>query len=409
MVEKPQREQDDSRPVYSIKHYAEKRPTIPVAPPHTQAVNSVRERARQRRVSGRQTSGDWAWVIIAAVLFTMVLVVSVGAFFFVQTTTPEIDIFPTADVVAALPTAMRPAQRQYDAGLLSERLILDDGTQIELTPWDGTSRFTVVVVGLDRRPEEYGIAYRTDTMMLVSIDPQTNRIGILSLPRDMYVNVPGYSALQRINTALPLGETQRLGYGPALMMQTVQLNLGIPVNDYLAVDFQAFIDLVDALGGVEIETNSVINDPYYPDMNYGYDPFYLPAGRHYLDGYDALRFARTRHGDSDIARARRQQQMMFAVRDRLFDVNMLPAMVARAPALWSSWQDNVYTGLTLEQVMQLGLFVQAIPAENITTGVIDYQYLQEYTTTSGVQVLVPDRARLGNLMNDVFGVTYNQQ
>jgi LCP family protein required for cell wall assembly len=349
-------------------------------------------------------------VIVAAALLSVVLVITLGAVIVVQSPA-EAEAMPTADVREYLPTAVVARSEFSDEESntpLDEVLVLPDGSSVELVPWDGESRFTMIMVGLDRRPGQTGLSYRTDSMMLVSIDPVTQQIGILSIPRDLYVQVPGYSSLQRINAAMVLGEQQRAGYGPTLLMQTVQLNLGIRVNEYLAVDFQAFIEVVDAIGGITVETDYTINDPRYPSMNYGYDPFYLPAGEHQLNGYDALRFARTRHGDSDIRRAERQQQVLYAIRDKVTGLDMLPSLIARSPQLWAALDDNVYTGLSLEQVVQLALFVRDVPRENISTGVINYRYLQSYTTSSGASVLIPNRARLGNLMVEVFGTSYSQ-
>jgi len=396
-----------AQPIYSTSDYINKRKSPPPPPPSRES--AARERMRKRRTGSRKTApGEWAWVVVAGVLFAVVLVMSAGAVLFIQAAQAEIEIIPTADVAELLPTAV-VARSEFDNGNIQDnQLILPDGSSIELEPWDGQSRFTMIMVGLDRRPGETGLGYRTDTMMLISIDPQANSIGVLSIPRDLYVQVPGYSQLQRVNSPMVFGETQSTGYGPTLMMQTVQLNLGIRVNDYLAVDFQAFIDLVDSIGGIEVQTDYVINDRQYPDMNFGYDPFFLPAGVHQLNGYDALRFARTRHGDSDIQRAERQQQVIFAIRDKILSLDMIPALITQAPFLWQSLEDNVSTGLSLEQIIQLGLFIKDIPRENIKTGVIDFSYLQSYTTQSGASVLIPNRTRLGNLMVDVFGVNYSQ-
>jgi LCP family protein required for cell wall assembly len=283
-----------------------------------------------------------------------------------------------------------------------------DGSTVELTPWDGESRFTMIMVGLDRRKGETGLSYRTDTMMLVSIDPVSNSIGILSLPRDLYVVIPGYASRQRINSAMVFGEVNRAGSGPSLMMATVQNNFGIRVNEFLAMDFQAFIDIVDAIGGIDITIDYTINDPQYPNLNYGYDPFYLPAGSHHLMGYDALRFSRTRHGDSDIRRAERQQQSIFAIRDRILNLEMVSPLLAQSPVLWNSLQDNLYTGLSFEQIIQLALFVKDVPRQNITTGVVDYRYLQSWSTPEGASVLIPNNGRLPQLMTEVFGASYNQ-
>ncbi|MGB7341930.1 MAG: LCP family protein [Phototrophicaceae bacterium] len=391
------------RPVYSTKDYANKNRTPPPPPPQSSA---VRDRVRKRRRNQRGNSAsEWVWVVVAAALFAVVLVVSFGAFVIIQASSTETIPLPTANV--ALPTAV-VARNDFSGEIVDDTLLLDDGSSIILEPWDGQSRFTMVLVGLDRRPGETGLAYRTDTMMLVSIDPVSNTIGILSLPRDTYVAIDGYASRQRINSAMVLGEIQQVGYGPTLMRRTITRNFGMTVHDYMAVDFQAFIDLVDAVGGVEVETTYTINDQQYPSMNYGYDPFYLPAGKNFLEGYDALRFARTRHGDSDISRAERQQQVIYALRDRILDFDMAPSLIARAPALWSSWQDNVYTGLTLEQIIQLSLYVRDVPRENITMGVLDYQYLQSWSTPEGASVLIPNVSRLSELMLSVFGSDYNQ-
>lgn len=391
------------RPIYSIKDYENKTRTPPPPPPQTSA---VRDRVRKRRRNQRGNSAsEWVWVVVAAALFAVVLVVSFGAFVIVQASNTETIPLPTANV--ALPTAV-VARNDFSETIVDDTLLLDDGSSIVLEPWDGESRFTMILVGLDRRPGETGLAYRTDTMMLVSIDPIANTIGVLSLPRDTYVAIDGYASRQRINSAMVLGEIQQAGYGPTLMRRTITRNFGITVHDYMAVDFQAFIDLVDAVGGVEVETSYTINDPQYPSMNYGYDPFYLPAGKNFLQGYDALRFARTRHGDSDISRAERQQQVIYALRDRILDLDMAPSLIAQAPALWSSWQDNVYTGLNLEQIIQLSLYVRDVPRENITMGVLDYQYLQSWSTPEGASVLIPNVSRLAGLMTSVFGDDYNQ-
>lgn len=397
-------------PIYSTRDYTTDTKPIPVAPT-LQRHSNARDRIERRRVSRRTGFSDWVWIVAAGLIVAVTLVLSFGAFYLVQTSTADAaEIIPTADVADLLPTPV-VAYREFDDNAGSngrEVLSLPDGSTIELVPWDGTSRFTMVLVGLDRREGETGLLYRTDTMMLVSLDPLTNSIGVLSIPRDLYVQVVGYSSLQRINSALVLGESQRRGYGPTLMMQTVQLNLGMRVNEYMAVDFQVFIDLVNAIDGITIDNPRTINDRTYPDLNYGYDPFYLPAGTHELDGYNALRYARTRHGDSDIQRAERQQQVLYAIRDQVLTNEMIPTLLTRAPELWISWQDNVSTGLSIEQIIQLALYARDVPLENITMDVIDYSYLQSYTTPGGASVLIPNRARLGNLMVDVFGPDYNQ-
>lgn len=367
----------------------------------------ARRRWRKSHAQGRHRHNDWAWVTIAGAMMAAFAFVILAMLFLLRLPLSAQEITPTADSLTALPTPVdaRTAFRADDKRIGVDILPLPDGRTIELQPWDGQSRFTMIVAGLDRRPGETGLEFRTDSMMLVSLDPTAGRLGILSIPRDLYVQIPGWRNY-RINAALYLGEARGEGYGPTLLMQTFQLNFGIRVHDYMLVDFQAFIDIVNLIGGVEVSIDYTIDDPRYPNMNFGYDPFYLPAGTHQLDGYNALRFARTRHGNNDIRRAERQQQVLFAIRDRVLDFNMIPQLLIQAPAFWNTLSSNVYTGLSLEHLIQLGLYIKDIDRGNITTGIINFRYLQEHTTESGQHVLVPLRAPLGQLLREVFGDNY---
>lgn len=396
----------NSQPVNSLANMAVTYDNPRVPPPPTLArTSAVRDRVRQRRVRSRR-GGEWAWVIVALAMLGIVIVASMSFSLLIRASQSQQEVIPTAAAVLPTPVDARTGSVSIAAG--GEQVILSDGRSMALTPWNGVSRFTVLVMGLDRRPGETGLAFRTDTMLLVSLDPGTNSLGILSIPRDLYVEVPGYNQLQRVNTPMVLGELRQPDFGPQLAMQTIQYNLGIRVHDFIAIDFQAFIKFVDTIGGLEMDIPYSISDPLYPDMNYGYDPFYIRAGHQLLDGATALKYARTRHGDNDFLRAQRQQLVMYAVRDRLLDAERLPQLIVQSPSLWAALQDNLYTGLTLDQIIQLALFLKDVPSENIRTGVINEAYTVDYTTPQGGQVLVPDRARLGSLMVDVFGANYSQ-
>lgn len=378
----------------------------PPPPPLAMRDSAARARMRRRRVNGHSAGGEWAWVLVAVAMFVIVIVFSLSVFILLRASREEIEIIPTASVADLLPTPIDARTSFSNDALLGGFLDLPDGSSIEIRPWDGRSRFTVILAGLDRRPNERGMQYRTDTMMLISLDPATQRIGVLSIPRDLYVVVPGYGERQRVNTPMVLGELRQPGYGPQLLMQTVQLNMGMRVHDYILVDFNAFITLVDAIGGITIDNPYIINDPAYPNMFYGYDPFYLAAGQHHLNGATALKYARTRHGDSDFQRAGRQQQVVYAVRDRVFSADVLPGLLLQAPTLWQTLTENFYTGLTLEQLITLAVWVRDIPRENISTGVLDNTYTRFYTTAGGASVLIPDQSRLPALLTEVFGPNY---
>jgi len=197
------------------------------------------------------------------------------------------------------------------------------------------------------------------------------------------------------------------GYGPYYALDTLQFNLGMYIDRYIIIDFDAFIDIVDVLGGIEITTSYPIYDLTYPDMNYGYDPFRLEAGTYLLDGRDALKFARTRHGDNDFLRGERQMQVIQAIHKKVTQDNMLSTLIRQAPSLYASLSENIFTDMTLEEMLQLARFAMQIPAENITTGSIDDEYNMTYALPTGRNVYIPDREKLIELLTNVFGEGYN--
>jgi LCP family protein required for cell wall assembly len=267
-----------------------------------------------------------------------------------------------------------------------------------LTAWDGTERVTILLMGADTRPAERGVSRpRTDSMMLLTIDPTSHTAGVLSVPRDLYVDIPEYG-LYRINTAYFLG-------GGDLAEQTVEYNLGVYVDYYVLVEFDAFVTLIDEIGGVDVYVPYDIYDPTYPDQAYGYDPFSIQAGQHHMDGETTLRYVRTRHtGGSDFDRAQRQQDVLFAIRDRILSADMLPTLIQRAPVIYTTISGSIETDMTLDEMARLALLVQSIPRENIHSAVIDSQYTSFYTTPTGAAVLIPDRVTIGPLIADVFSV-----
>jgi LCP family protein required for cell wall assembly len=263
---------------------------------------------------------------------------------------------------------------------------------VSIRPWDGKQRFTILILGIDKRPGDTGSGYSTDTIILVSIDPATKSVGMLSIPRDLYVVIPGQSDMQRINSAYVLGELQQPGTGPKLAMQTVQHNFGISVNSCVVVSFDVVIGLIDAIGGIDINVPVTIDDPEFPDMNYGYDPLYIPAGPTHMDGKLALKYARTRHQDTDFDRASRQQQVIMAIRQKVLKPDVLPGLIGQAPALWDRFSKGVITDFTLDQALSLGWYLKDILA----------------TQFNGDTILTPNRALLGELLTQVFGPGYNR-
>ena len=252
----------------------------------------------------------------------------------------------------------------------------------------GAGHFTMVLMGIDNRAADP--SWMTDTIMLFDIDPQARTASLLSIPRDLWFWTGiAEEPLRQVNRFYALAELDERGAGGRAVKKMLQANLGVPVSAYAVIDFQVFVRLINAIGGVEIELSQPIDDPRYPDMNLGYEPFYLPAGRVHLDGETALKFARTRNIDSDYGRIGRQQRLLMAIRDKLMQPDVWPQFVARVPSLWTEVRARVDTDLTIEQVTQLALFVRAVEPDDIaldTLAATDEGYVQRHTLDDGRRV-----------------------
>ena len=349
------------------------------------------ERKQQLRVGTPQD--NWAVIIVAGVFVAAAMIVLLIVLFALGG-----DGNGSSNAAA---NAIEPTSEVYEG----EGAALD-GNSLEIEPWDG-DRFTVLLMGLDTRPDESPLQCRTDTILVISIDPATSSIGMLSIPRDTDVEVPGYQGLRPINTACTIGNLESPGHGPRLAMQTIQYNFGIPVNEYMIINFDAFKSLIDRIGGVNVYVEQTIHDEDYPDEFYGTEVFHIDEGWHQLDGDTALKYARSRHTTDDIDRGRRQQQLILAVRERVLDVGMVDDLALQSVSIWNDVNDGVDTSLSLNQMVELGLLAAEIDFAAINNAVLDWQYLRVYVDDDGDQFLVPDREKLPELMIQIFGPDYN--
>ncbi|MCJ7623683.1 MAG: LCP family protein, partial [Anaerolineaceae bacterium] len=268
-------------------------------------------------------------------------------------------------------------------------------------PWDGASRVTILVMGLDFRDWEAGETPRTDTMILFTLDPLTYTAGMLSIPRDMWVNIPGFGH-GKINTAYFLGEIYNLpGGGPGLAVDTVEEFLGVPINFYAQVDFQAFVDFIDEIGGIDMHVKEeIVVDPVGPE-----NTLILRPGVQTLDGASALAYARARYTEGgDFDRAQRQQEVILAVRDNILNFYSLPKLVAKAPALYEDISQGVKTNLSLQQTIQLAWIVQQISLDNISRAAIGTEHVSFGTSPDGLFILkpIPDKIRI--VRDEIFAV-----
>jgi LCP family protein required for cell wall assembly len=240
----------------------------------------------------------------------------------------------------------------------------------ELPAWDGGSRVTLLFIGLDERDWEVGqSAPRSDTMILFTIDPLSKTAGMLSIPRDLWVNIPGFG-YNRINTAYSSGEANKLpGGGPGLAVKTVEQVIGVPVQYYAQVDFKAFEEAIDAMGGLYLCIEERIwIDPIGPKR-----PVKIGNECRKFWGYEVLGYVRNRKtGGGDIDRATRQQQVIMALVDQVFSPENFSTMISQAPDIYAEVESGLRTNLNLDDAIKLGVLLTQIQKKNIKHGVIDY-------------------------------------
>ncbi len=270
--------------------------------------------------------------------------------------------------------------------------------------WTG-GRVNILLLGIDQRQSEEG-PWRTDTMILVMVDPTTKRAGMISMPRDLWVRIPDYNVNDKINTAHFRGDADNYpgGGGPALAKKTVQNFLGLQVDYFVEINFYAFLKGVDQLGCIPVTVSETIDDPTYPAIDgYGFDPFHIDPGNYCMNADTLLKYARTRATfGSDFDRAARQQQVIYAIRDHVLDSGQLPQLLARAPQIYDTVRDGTKTDLTLQQMVALARLGSQIPKENICSKVINGDYIDSMQTLpDNSQVLVPDIEKVHQLVLDV--------
>jgi len=351
----------------------------------------ARERTRRRHGDLARPEMNWMWAVIAVGVVGVCAVVGLILYSASRPSSSGVVILPTVSAVSGASQAIQAAPLPV----------------VSVRGWDGKQRFTLLIMGIDKRPGETGTGFRTDTLILLSINPATKAVGMLSIPRDMYVPLPGQTDMQPINTAYVIGELQRPGAGPLLAMQAVQYNFGIHVNSYVVLSFDAVIGLVDAIGGIDINVPQTIDDPQYPDMNFGYDPLYISAGLVHMDGQLALKYARTRHQGTDYDRAERQQQVLLAIRQRLVKPEVLTSVLPQAPTIWNQVSKGFTTDLSFDQAVSLGWYAKDIPATNIQRATINDKYLLAINY-NGDTVVVLNRQTIGQLMTQIFGADYSK-
>ncbi|MEK7547861.1 MAG: LCP family protein [Patescibacteria group bacterium] len=195
----------------------------------------------------------------------------------------------------------------------------------------------------------------TDSIIVASIDNESKLITMVSIPRDLYVKDPevGNSRINEVYfNAKKYYESSSEGL--SYMQKKVEEIMGIPIHYWIKLDFTGFKDLVDAIGGIDIYVKETIYDPYYPkDGTFLYETFSLPEGQHHLDGETALKYARSRKTTSDFDRADRQQQIIYAVKEKALQTKTLLSK-DKITAVLDAVKENIETNITVKELLTLG-------------------------------------------------------
>jgi len=248
-------------------------------------------------------------------------------------------------------------------------------------------RFNVLLLGSDNDLKFTANAVLTQSMILVSIDPGSSDVAMISIPRDFWVPIASYG-YQKIDVAYEVG-------GIALARSTVEKLFGVKVDYYAWVGLNGLVQVIDTLGGVDVTVQHPILDEMYPDDLNSQDPYaffrlYIPAGPQHLDGTTALEYVRSRHGDlqSDFGRSARQQQVLLAIKNHVQTM----AIVGQVPELAADLQDSVKTDLSPAAVLQLAALARKVPPDAIHQQVLsapDFASLG-YSPDGTQQVVYPN-------------------
>jgi polyisoprenyl-teichoic acid--peptidoglycan teichoic acid transferase len=361
--------------------------------------NSRSARSRSRPKLDRVTQ------ILLVAFLSAACITSILAFFWARSFFSSFTLFSLPGAPQAV-----SGQKGSSAGNGSGSLVnvptpsgpLQGETDPTPVPWDGTSRVTMLFMGLDYRDWSEGTDVpRTDSMILLSVDPLTKTAGVLSIPRDLWVNIPGIGN-NKINTAYRWGEIYKTpGGGPALAMKTVEETLGVPVDYYAMIDFNSFVKFIDELGGLDMKIREEITiDPIGPGNTRTLEP-----GTQTLTGAEVLAYARNRYtANDDFDRSRRQQEVIMAIRKQILQFNMLPTLIAKSPVLYQELSSGIRTNLTLDQVSKLARLAAKIDERNIKKGVIGppNQVIISTNPEDGQSILIPVPDQIRILRDQVF-------
>lgn len=260
-----------------------------------------------------------------------------------------------------------------------------------------------LLIGSDTRT---GSSFRTDTLIVVSFQPATNLVTLISIPRDLYVYIPGWT-MQRINAAYLHGE---LGYypggGPELLKDTILYNFGIQIDHFAMVNFEGFKQIIDTLGGIDLPISCaftewhIINPNGDPQDEDNWELITIGPGVVHMDGDLALWYARSRIRSSDFDRGRRQQEVLRAIYSQALQIGM----IARMPELYSQLNSTITTDIGLDDVINFAPYAGNLSAAKIRSYFINLDRVSGWRTPlQNASVLLPNGRAIYDMLQEALG------
>jgi len=314
-----------------------------LASPYSKEARMAFEKRRQEGSKKKKT-------IIYSLLIIIILVLSIYVVYNVWFLKQNIIVTNTG---GAAPTLLTKNIEEISTQMVSK---------------DGDTRINIVIAGIGGKGHKGGSL--TDSLQVLSIDPFNNKAAVVSLPRDFYLTLSNKTSA-KLNTVYQTGDAQGAGKGGALLKDEIGKILDLKIHYFVNIDFAGFEQLIDSLGGVTINVDKAINDPFYPDEALeGYAPFHISAGKQLMNGKTALKYARSRKTTSDFDRSRRQQQLIVAVKDKALSLGVLanPAKISEIVKIIGS---HIKTDIQLNEMQELAKRYKEIQSDSIESQVID--------------------------------------
>jgi len=269
-------------------------------------------------------------------------------------------------------------------------VIIDAITDDVLT--DGYEHTNILILGTGGKDHEGSDL--TDTIIVASIDDENKLVTMISIPRDTWIkdSIIGNS---KINEFYYYAKNyyEDSTKGLEHLKEKVEDLMGIPIHYYIKINFDGFKDLIDIIGGIDIFVEETIDDPYYPkDGTFEYEPFYIEAGFHSMDGEIALKYARSRKTTSDFDRANRQQQIIYAIKEKALQTNIIFSK-SKIEEILDTLKENIDTNITAKELLTLGGMASEYGVDQIT-----HRLIHDDPTQCGGFLYTPDR----NFYNDLF-------